>query len=134
MRAESACTLQNLQGRYVPIFAGEFSGFWQRCNVSVNASGLATGGCLESTGNTGPLDPIQFSVRSNYSVSGETASGFCRVSLRAEPRKRGPIGRFVFDNGVDNFLEGPVVAVKRGKCLAARRPGEGKEQPIKAAV
>jgi hypothetical protein len=26
--AESACTLKNLQGRYVAMIAGEFSGFW----------------------------------------------------------------------------------------------------------
>jgi hypothetical protein len=105
-----------LQGRYVAIFAGEFSGFWQRCNVSVNASGLATGNCLASNGDTGPLDPIQFSVRSNCSVSGETASGFYHISLKAEPHKRGLIEQFVFDDGVDDdFLDGPVVAVKRGK-------------------
>ena len=113
--AESACTLKNLQGRYVAMIAGEFSGFWQRCNLTVDGSGLATGTCLAATGDVGSLDPIQFSVRPNCSVSGNGASGFSSYSLRVEPHKRGLIGRFVFDNGVDDILDGPVVAVKRGK-------------------
>lgn len=110
--AESACTGADLQGRYVAMLAGELSGFWERCNVSVNASGLATGSCLLSTGSVGPIDPVQLSVSRNCFVSGNSAR--FSISLRFQPHKRGLIGRFVLDNGI-NVFEGPVVMVKRGK-------------------
>ena len=111
--ADAACTLKNLQGRYVAMIAGEFSGFWQRCDVSVDSSGLATGNCLVGTGDTLPL-AVQFSVRPNCSVSGISENGVFHFSLKMQPHKRGLIGRFQADDGV-NFFEGPVVAVKRGK-------------------
>jgi hypothetical protein len=96
------------------MFAGELSGFWQKRNVRVDAAGVATGRCLASTGDAGPVDPIRFTVRPNCFVSGNSESGFFRFSLRMEQHKRGLSGRFVFDNGLD-FFEGPVVAVKRGR-------------------
>jgi hypothetical protein len=116
LRAESACTGKDLQGRYVGLIAGELSGtvFWSRCNFRVKASGRATGSCLSSTGATGPIDPIQFSVSPSCSVSGTHANGTTSYSLRIQPHKRGLIGQFRVDDGV-NVVEGPVVAVKRGK-------------------
>lgn len=114
VHAEAACTRRALQGRYAVMIAGELSGFWTSCNVRVNASGFATGSCLESTGRIGPLDPIQFSVKRNCFVSGNSASGVFSYSARVQPHKRGLIGRFVFFDGVD-FFEGPLVAVKRGR-------------------
>ncbi|MGH8565667.1 MAG: hypothetical protein ACREXW_16875 [Gammaproteobacteria bacterium] len=113
VHADAACTLKNLQGRYSAIIAAEFDG-WQRCNVRVNANGLATGICLTSTGDTVLTDPIQFSVSPSCFVSGTSASGVFSYSLRMQPHKRGLIGRFRADDGV-NLFEGPAVAVKRGK-------------------
>ncbi len=115
LRAESACTGKDLQGRYVGLAAGELSGVWFGCNFRVKASGLTTGSCLFSTGATGPLDPIQFSVSRSCSVSGTSVSGISSYSLRMQPHKRGLIGRFRVDDGVNDVIEGPVVAVKRGK-------------------
>jgi hypothetical protein len=119
LRAESACTGKDLQGRYVGLVAGLATGelpagFWFSCNFRVKASGLATGSCLLPTGATVPIDPVRFSVRPNCSVSGTSVSGISSYSLRMQPHKRGLIGRFRVDDGV-NVLEGPVVAVKRGK-------------------
>jgi hypothetical protein len=116
LRAESACTGKDLQGRYVILIAGELSGtaFWSRCNFRVKASGRATGSCLSSTGATAPIDPIRFSVRPSCSVSGTSANGTASFLLRILPHKRGLIGKFLVNDGV-NVIEGPVVAVKRGK-------------------
>jgi hypothetical protein len=118
LRAESACTGKDLQGRYVGLAAGlaagELPAVWFRCDFRVKASGRATGSCLFSTGATGPLDPIQFSVSPSCSVSGTSVSGISSYSLRMQPHKRGLIGQFRVDDGV-NVIEGPVVAVKRGK-------------------
>jgi len=114
LRAESACTGKDLQGRYVSLIASEVSGVWARCDFRVNASGLTTGSCLSPTGATAPLDPYKLSVSPSCSVSGTNASGISSVSLKMQPHKRGLIGRFRADDGV-NVDEGPVVAVKRGK-------------------
>jgi hypothetical protein len=116
LRAESACTGKDLQGRYVSLVAGELSGtaFWFRCNFRVKASGRATGSCLSFTGATVPIDPIQFSVSPSCSVSGTNADGTASYSLRMQPHKRGLIGQFRVDDGV-NVIEVLVVAVKRGK-------------------
>lgn len=114
LQSEAACTPKSLQGRYVAMFAGEFSGFWQRCNVRVNSRGFATGRCEVGTGDIGPMDPIQFSVSPGCFVSGNSESGVFSVFLRVEPHRRGMTGRFTADDGV-TFFEGPVVAVKRGK-------------------
>ena len=111
LRAESACT-----GKDVSLIAGELSGFWSRCDFRVKASGLATGNCSSpAPGATGPIDPIQFSVSPSCSVSGTSANGVFSYSLRIPPHKRGLIGRFRADDGVNVIDEGPVVAVKRGK-------------------
>lgn len=112
--AESACTLKNLQGRYVAMIAGEFSGLWQRCNLRLDSNGRATGSCLDGTGAVFPADPVQFSLTGNCRLSGQSDNGFNNFFLRVEKHKRGATGRFEFDNGID-FFEGPVVAVKRGK-------------------
>ena len=115
LRAESACTGKDLQGRYVSLIGGELSGFWSRCDFRVKASGLATGSCSSTApGGTGPIDPIQFSVSPSCSVSGTSANGTASYSLRIQPHKQGLIGQFRVDDGV-NVIEGPVVAVKRGK-------------------
>lgn len=113
VHADAACTLKNLQGRYSAIIAAEFGG-WQKCSVRVNARGMATGSCVTSTGDIVLTDPIQFSVSPNCFVPGNSASGVFSYRLRVEPHKRGLIGRFIADDGID-FFEGPVVAVKRGK-------------------
>jgi hypothetical protein len=114
LRAESACTGKDLQGRYESLIAGELSGFWSKCDFSVNARGLIRGSCLSSTGVTGPIDPVRLSVSPSCSVSGTSANGVFSYSLRIPPHKRGLIGRFRATDGV-NVLEGPLVAVKRGK-------------------
>ena len=114
LRAESACTGKDLQGRYVSLIGGELSGFWSRCDFRVKASGLATGSCSSTApGATGPIDPIQLSVSPSCSVSGRNSN--TSFSLRIQPHKRGLIGRFRADDGVNVIDEGPVVAVKRGK-------------------
>jgi hypothetical protein len=115
LHADAACTQKDLQGRYVSIAAVELSGFWQRCRVRINASGLTTGSCVSSTGEINlPADPLQLSVSPSCSVSGTSESGIFSASLKMQPHKRGLIGRIHYNDGV-NVFEGPVVAVKRGR-------------------
>ncbi len=114
LHVDAACTFGNLQGRYVAMFAGEFSGLWQRCNLKLDSNGRATGSCLDGTGAIFQADPVQFSITGNCRLSGRSDNGFNSFFLRLEKHKRGATGRFEFDDGND-FFEGPVVAVKRGK-------------------
>lgn len=112
--AGAICTADDFRGRYVAMIASERSGFWERCNVRVSAEGLGTGSCLVATGEHEPVDPIRFFVHTNCAVSGTSASGVYRYSLKIQPHKRGLIGRFSADDGTSLFA-GPVVAVRRGK-------------------
>lgn len=114
LRAESACTGKDLQGRYVTMAAFESSGSWRRCTTRINAAGIAVGSCIASAADIVPTSPVQLSISPSCLVSGTSQDGVFSFSLRMQRHKRGMVGRIRSDDG-ENVLEGPLVAVKLGK-------------------
>ncbi len=76
LHVDAACTFGSLKGSCVAMFAGEFTGILQRCNLKLDGNGRATGSCLDGTGAVFQADPVQFSTTGNCRLSGRSDNGF----------------------------------------------------------
>jgi hypothetical protein len=110
--AQADCTAADLKGRWFTILAGEDTGIWQRCNVKITSTGLATSICQFQNGAVVAGDPVQLWVNADCSFTGQSQDGFNTYSGKIQKGKRGVIGRFLKGDG-ENSFDGPFVAAKR---------------------